>query len=105
MSWWCQIILSVIAGVILTFANTVRGEGSVISLWTSGFSFSCLGVITSFINCLWTWNTTRLYRRYAAKKIKVENMLPTVRKYSRISITISVIGMFFTLLGAEQIVG
>ena len=119
ISWWFQIILTVIAGVILTFANTVRSvgvtnSGSALTLpsfsssfWTSGFAFSSIGVFISFINCGWTWNITRLIRRILGGKIKGDklNIVGTIRRYCRISVVISLLGQFFTLLGAEQIVG
>lgn len=119
ISWWFQIILSVIAGVILTFANTVRSVGATSSgnplllpsfsssFWTSGFAFSSIGVLISFINCGWTWNITRLIRRVLGGKIKGDkfNIIATIRKYCRISVIISLLGQFFTLIGAEQIVG
>lgn len=104
ISWWFQIILSVVSGVILVFANTVRGPGAS-AVWASGFSLSCIGVIISLVNSCWTWNVTRLLRRFTAKKIKQDNFLPTLRKYARTSITLSLVGMFITLVGAEQIVG
>lgn len=102
--WWIQIILCVISGTILTFANTVRHQASH-SFWLSGFSLSAIGVCISFVNAFWTWNFTRLNRRIRTKKISVEKIIPTMRKYSRISVGLSLAGMLVTLLGAEQIVG
>ncbi len=104
LSWWGQIILSVVSGTILTFANTVRTSSSV-SLWGSGFAFSGIGVILAFMNSFWTWNTTRMAKRASKGKIKSENILPTLRKYSKVSVTLSLVGMLVSLLGAEQIVG
>lgn len=107
ISWWIQIILSVIAGVILTFANTVRqtAEKGTATMWYSGFVFSSIGVIVSFLNSVWTWNITRISRRITLKKITEGAIFPTLRKCAKISISISLFGMFMTLLGAEQIVG
>ena len=47
VSWWIQIILSVISAVILTFANTVRRDSGFQSpsIWSSGFAFSSFGVL------------------------------------------------------------
>lgn len=104
VSWWVQIVLSVISGVILTFANTVR-RGSSFSFWSSGFALSSIGVVLSFVNCIWTWNITRLTRRITFKSIEKVKVVPTLRNYFRIGIFLSLIGMFISLLGAEQIVG
>jgi Protein of unknown function (DUF3611) len=105
VSWWIQIVLSVISGVILTFANTVRRGGNSFSFWSSGFAMSSIGVLISFINCAWTWNITRLTRRVTYKTIENIKIIPTFRKYFRISVMLSLTGMFISLLGAEQIVG
>ena len=107
ISWWTQIVLSVISGVILTFANTVRQANNTIniSLWASGFAFSAIGVLLAFFNAFSTWNITRLTRRINKGKID-ENKIPDAfRRHFRMSITLSFFGMLITLLGAEQIVG
>ena len=105
ISWWFQIVLSVISGVILTFANTVRRGGGIQSVWGSGFAFSTIGVVVSFVNAIWTWNFTRLSRRIAFKKIDDSKVKPTIIKYCHISVFLSLLGMLITLIGAEQIVG
>ena len=105
ISWWIQITLSVISGVILTFANTVRRNGSTFSYWSSGFALSAIGVLISFFNCFWTWNITRLTRRVAFQNIDRSRIIPTFRRYFRFAVIISLCGMLISLLGAEQIVG
>ena len=106
-SWWCQVILSVVSGVILTFAQSVRKStpGTPVSLLSSGFALSSAGVGIAFINALWTWTITRAARRAFMGKMDSAKIVPTLRRYSRISINISLLGMFASLLGAEQIVG
>jgi hypothetical protein len=106
-SWWCQIILSVVSGVILTFAQSVRksAPGTPVSFLSSGFALSSAGVGIAFINALWTWTITRAARRAFTGKMDSAKIVPTLRRYSRISINISLLGMFLSLLGAEQIVG
>lgn len=94
ISWWVQIILSVISGVILTFANTVRqGSLNSYSFWTSGFAFSSIGVFVSLINAIWTWNVTRLCRRINSNAIKAKSIIPTLKRYSSISVVLSLIGI------------
>ncbi len=107
ISWWIQIVLSVISGVILTFANTVRQSSSknIAFLWSSGFAFSSVGVLLAFLNALWTWNVTILTRRISLKKLVGRSAVLSLKKYSRISVAMSLFGMFFSLIGAEQIVG
>lgn len=105
ISWWIQIILTVVSGVILTFANTVRSITTIRELWFSGFSFSTVGVCISFFSSFLTWNFTRLGRRIQTQKINEENVIPTFRKYTQLSIFTSLIGMLVTLLASEQIAG
>lgn len=102
-SWWVQIILSVVSGITLTFAKQQAQRG--FSLWSSGFAFSALGVLTAYINAFWTWNITRLCVRINSGKVEPDKVKVSLRKYAKISVGISLVGMFFSLLGAEQIVG
>ena len=99
ISWWFQIVLSIISAVILTFANTVRRGGSTQSLWASGFSFSAIGVIIAFVNCFWTFSATRLSRRIAANKVETKKIFPTLKRYCRTSIIVSLIGLLVSLIG------
>ena len=48
---------------------------------------------------------TRMSRRIALKKIEESRVLPTLRRLSQISVTLSLVGMLVTLFAAEQIVG
>lgn len=106
IAWWAQIILTVISGVILTFANAVRPVGTKSGdLWMSGFVFSTMGVATALVNMFWTWNITRLCRRITRQKMEEARSIVLLRRYAQISVFISLVGTFFALLGAEQIVG
>ena len=100
ISWWFQIVLTVISSVILTFANTVRQTSNAQSLWSSGFAFSSIGVVVSYFCAFLTWNNSRLAVRNA-NPLGFEQL----RKCFQFSVTTCLIGMFATLLGAEQIVG
>lgn len=105
-SWWLQIILSVVSGVTLTFANSVRPTNTRLSyLWLSGYSFSSIGAILAFVNSFWTWNVTRLCRRVSSKKVEESKATLFLKRYSQISVVISMVGMMFSVLGAEQIAG
>ena len=44
-------------------------------------------------------------KRASKQKISIENVIPTLKKYSKISVRLSLVGMLVSLLGAEQIVG
>ena len=96
---WFQIVLSIISAVILTFANTVRRGGSTQSLWASGFSFSAIGVVIAFVNCFWTFTSTRLSRRITANKVEIKKIFPTLKRYCRTSVILSLVGLFISLIG------
>eukprot|EP01039_Chlorochromonas_danica_P009675 gene9675-10698_t len=105
VSWWVQVVLTVIAGVILTFANTVRQSAmkDTASIWMSGFAFSVLSSLISSINCFWTWNTARSCTRLM--KVEPKKTIQTLKKYCRIAVGISLVGLFANIIGAEQITG
>ena len=107
ISVWCQGILAVISGIILIFANTVRmsNNTNIQLFWSSGFAFSMISVIISIINTYWTLCIKGLSRRITKNDIETSKILPTIRKYSKISIMFSLVGMLITLLSAEIIVG
>jgi hypothetical protein len=106
LSWWAQMILSVIASVTLMFARNVTTQSSQLNPVGSGFFLAGAGIITSFVSIFWTWGAARLSRRFRRKpstsRISAANML---RRAVKVGCTINLAGMFATLLGAEQIVG
>lgn len=106
VSWWIQVILSVVSAITLVFANTVRqGAEKTLYFWSSGFAFSAASILLALANTLWTFNITKLCSRVAFKKVEEKNVAPNFRKYSQISVALSLFGMFCGLVGAEQIVG
>ncbi|CAB9508402.1 Protein of unknown function (DUF3611) [Seminavis robusta] len=96
-------ILTVTSSVILIFAkNVVTGlrDASV------NFVLAGTGIVASFISIFWTWAggarlSRRLVRR-ATSRVQAANML---RRAIKVGISLNLIGMFLTLLGAEQTVG
>jgi hypothetical protein len=74
-------------------------------MWISGFAFSSIGVLVALVNAFWTWNVTRLCRRIVTKNIDDSIAVSLHRKYAKTAVLISLVGMLFALLGAEQIVG
>lgn len=63
------------------------------------------GIAVSFGSIFWTWATRRLAGRLLKKRttrVQAANML---RKDISVGITLNLVGMFFTILGAQQIIG
>ena len=105
-SWWVQVVLATVSGVTLFFANAVTDRTSVgAGALSNGLLFSSGGLILAFASIIWTWG----YRRLAAKirdRLVDSTSLPTrIRKKLRVGCAINLLGMFLTLISAEQIVG
>lgn len=102
LSWWVQIILSVISGVTLLFA---RQQSRGLSIWASGYAFNVISVFIAYANVLWTWNCALLCNRLQRGKSSETLTFQNLRQYARVAIIISLVGMIFNIISAEQIVG
>jgi hypothetical protein len=107
ISWWAQLVLSVIAGVILLFAisvtpSTVRLRSSLL-----GWLVACIALSFSFLSVLWTWG----YARKSFKLQQQQSEESTAAMMNRLSssvqsgILLTAVGMFFTVVAAQAIVG
>lgn len=114
LSWWSQVILTVVSSITLIFARNVIRAGinsSSMSKATVGGSGEGLlvagtGLIVSFLSIVWTWGGARLSKRLINKKdtrrIAAANM---IRREISVGVTLNLLGMALALVGAEQIVG
>ena len=105
VSWWSQVILTVVSAVTLLFAKSVLKAGADKSSVTGGFFFAGSGITFSCLSIIWTWGGARLskrLRRTAYSRIKAANM---IRRTITIGAIFNLLGMFVTLIGAQQIVG
>jgi hypothetical protein len=108
LSWWAQIILTTTSSVTLLFARNVISRSAAAAPATGtlpNFVLAGLGIAVSFGSIFWTWATRRLAGRLVKKRttrVQAANML---RKDITVGITLNLVGMLFTILGAEQIVG
>jgi hypothetical protein len=105
VSWWSQVVLSVISTVTLVFAKSVLKTGVDRTSVAGGFLFAGSGITLGFLSIIWTWGGSRLSKRLRQNdysRIKAANM---IRRTITIGSVINLIGMFVTLIGAQQIVG
>jgi hypothetical protein len=108
LSWWSQLILTTVSAVTLVFArNVIKQSHTSITEANSlpNFVLAGGGIVCSCASIFWTWASRRLARRLLRKptsRIQCANML---RKTIDVGVTINIIGMLFTIVGAEQIVG
>jgi hypothetical protein len=131
ISWWSQVILTVISSITLLFARSVltaiSGASSLSQPPTApgGFLFAGAGVALSYLSIIWTWGGTRLSRRLrrstlisntntdnnynkggkATKPYSRIKAATMIRRAIVIGATLNILGMLITLIGAEQIVG
>jgi len=116
LSWWAQLILTVISSVTLIFTRNVmnlestRSVTAVAAAATNralvpNYFLAGSSIAISFGSVFWTWATRRLSRRLLRKpttRIQAANML---RKSISVGTYLNLIGMLLALLGAGQIIG
>jgi hypothetical protein len=108
LSWWSQLILTTVSAVTLVFArNVIRQSHPSIAAANSlpNFVLAGGGIVAGYASLFWTWASRRLARRLLRKptsRIQSANML---RRTIKVGLTLNIIGMLFTIVGAEQIVG
>jgi hypothetical protein len=107
ISWWSQVILTVISSIILLFAKSISPITMNINNRNS-FILSSIGILISSISILWTWgNGTRLSKRlYNRIPISSNTIVTTmIHRAITIGIIINCIGLLCNLLAAQQIIG
>eukprot|EP00871_Galdieria_phlegrea_P000838 jgi/Galph1/1755/GphlegSOOS_G433.1 len=105
ISWWLQLILSVIAGVILLFAVSVTPLRSPNSMRSSlvGFVSAAIALTFSFLSVIWTWGYTRwsVKLQQSGEDINLDKLAGALQG----GVRLTVVGMFFTVIAAQAIVG
>jgi len=64
-----------------------------------------IAIVASVLSIIWTWGGARLARRLQKRnttRIRAANM---TRKAIKVGVSLNIVGMFLSLVGAEQIVG
>jgi hypothetical protein len=122
LSWWSQVILTVVSSITLIFARNVIRAGinssssssssinsmnkAIVGASGEGLLVAGTGLVVSFLSIVWTWGGARLAKRLVHKKgtrrIAAANM---VRRAISVGVTLNLLGMALALVGAEQIVG
>ena len=110
LSWWSQVILTVISAVTFIFARNVMEASSMsfIGLGTVAPKFVLPGLSTvlSTMSIIWTWGGKRLARRFLRRTnttpVEAANLL---RRVIKVGATINLTGLFTSVLGAQFIIG
>lgn len=105
-TWWIQLVLTTISGVIVLFAFAFPGVNIRSTASATGFVCAGLGVSIAFVSLLWTYGYTRLAIRLRRAQPKWIAKAPeNVSAYLRMGIAIALAGMFVSLIGLQAIVG
>lgn len=109
LSWWAQLILTTVSAVTLVFARNVillnGGSSNTYKYSLPNFVLAGTGIVFSFGSIFWTWASRRLARRLLKKSSTRLQAARMLRKTIHVGVTVNLIGMLFTIIGAEQIVG
>ncbi|CAN8075081.1 unnamed protein product [Agarophyton chilense] len=104
VTWWLQLILTVIAAVILLFAFLFPGINVRSAASAVGFAISGAGIVFAFLSLFWTYGYTRLALWLRDKQIQEKAKLRINRKL-RFGLLFSITGIVTLLLGLQAIVG
>jgi hypothetical protein len=125
VSFWTQIVLAVISGVVLIFAagsfgaatnttpaigpggvpTTVPTGGAVNPGTGAGLFLAVLGLLSLFGGAYWAFRYTRLSRKLKAPRAEDRLRRGDAIRALRIGLLINLAGMLLTILGAQAIVG
>ncbi|CDF36437.1 unnamed protein product [Chondrus crispus] len=109
MTWWLQLILTVVSGVILIFSFAFPGVNVKTSASALGFIVTGVGVLFAFVSLFWTYSYTRLSLWLSGDRVST-NRTPQVaqtriNRKLRIGLGIAIVGMIVSLTGLQAIVG
>lgn len=110
VSFWVQAILALVSGAALAFAvaslSFRNGSESASGPGTgSGLFLAVCGLIALCAGAYWAFRYTRLSQRLRSADSKGRPKPGDVIQALKIGLTINLVGMLLTLLGAEAIVG
>jgi hypothetical protein len=100
LSWWSQMILTVISTVILGFAKTSHAKDA------PNLVLSGVAVFISGLSIVWTWgNGARLSRRLQYKPATRGAAANMLRRAVRVGVLLNLAGLLCNLLAAQEIIG
>ena len=103
LSWWSQVILTVVSSVTLIFARNVLTAGK--SPGAEGLLLAGSGLVVSFLSIFWTWGGARLGKRILKRDTGRLAAASMIRRAISVGVSLNLLGMALALIGAEQIVG
>lgn len=106
ITWWVQLILTVISAVILLFAFAFPGVNVRSSASAVGFILSGAGIVVAFFSLFWTYSYTRLslWLKGDANRM-VERAQQRIVGKLRVGLVLALLGLVISLTGLQAIVG
>jgi Protein of unknown function (DUF3611) len=105
-TWWVQVVLTVVAAVICSFALIFPGVNARASASAAGTVLAGVGVAVSFVSLFWTYGYTRLAIKLRRGHPRFMERAPDrVRGYLRVAVVLAVSGLVVSLIGLQAIVG
>ena len=111
LSFWVQIVSGVIATLLFVTSLlglqsvTNRGGGAENAAAGGGFLLAAIGLAAVYVGAFWAFQYTRFSRRLKSSNPDLRPKPKNAAKMVTTGMTISVLGMFFGLLGAGGVVG
>ncbi len=111
ISFWIQLVLAVVAGLIFLFAILIESPAPREAVRTSnvgigpGIFFAILGLVSLGLSIYWAFRYTRLSQQLGSVNSKLRPRRADTLKMVRQGLMVNLAGMTFTLLAAEAIGG
>ncbi len=118
-SFWIQIVLGVISAIVLAFAGSGLGRATTTTVAPNGVPvrsvsspetgigllLAVLGLLVLFAGALWAFRYTRFSRRLKTLDAQTRPRPSSLIQALRIGLMINLVGMLFSIFGAQAIVG
>ncbi|MBE9180790.1 DUF3611 family protein [Oculatella sp. LEGE 06141] len=106
VGFWGQLVLAIISSLVLLFAvSSLTGRGANNAGTGAGFFFAICGLILLYAGAYWSFRYTRLSRQLRTSNAQARPKRGDAIQAVRIGLSINLVGMLLTLLGAQAIVG
>lgn len=121
VSFWVQLVLAIVSGIVLLFAAGGLGAASTVQTppvpggapagdFTRpetgiGLFLAVLGLLVLFAGAFWAFRYTRISRRLRLPDAQARPKRGDVLTALRFGLVINLVGMLLTILGAQAIVG
>ncbi|MCG9892613.1 MAG: DUF3611 family protein [Thermosynechococcaceae cyanobacterium MS004] len=113
LSFWLKLVLAIVTLVIVLFATATANNRAAIPGQVStpavsigiGIPFLIGGVVCLAISVFWSWNFTRLGRRFVVPTPKMQPSKTETSRTLKLALITDLIGMLLMVIGGESIGG